>query len=72
MLKCILRLKSESEILYETVSKKRNSLVVEKSTLNAFCFTMHCGELNPRATLGFNIVESKGKPRVLANTLGFR
>jgi hypothetical protein len=28
--------------------------------------------LNPRVTLAFNIVESEGKPRVLANTLGFR
>jgi hypothetical protein len=28
--------------------------------------------LNPRVTLGFNIVESEGKPRVSANTLGFR
>jgi hypothetical protein len=28
--------------------------------------------LNPRVTLGFNIVESKGKPRVSDNTLGFR
>jgi hypothetical protein len=28
--------------------------------------------LNPRVTLAFNIVESEGKPRELANTLGFR
>jgi hypothetical protein len=28
--------------------------------------------LNPRVTLAFNIVESEGKPRVSANTLGFR
>jgi hypothetical protein len=28
--------------------------------------------LNPSVTLGFNIVESYSKPRVSANTLGFR
>jgi hypothetical protein len=50
-------------------------IFVSKSSVGSIkmqCTVAESPVLNPRVTLGFNIVESEGKPRVSANTLGFR